>query len=61
MMRDLTIKQLRAIAKERWLKGYSKLKKADLIELLRENQSFEITKSESALKRIHHTIHHCWY
>ena len=51
MMRDLTIKQLRAIAKERWLKDYSKLKKADLIELLRENQSFEITKSESALKK----------
>ena len=50
MIQDLTIKQLRAIAKERWLKGYSKLKKADLIELLRENQSFEITKSESALK-----------
>jgi len=51
MMRDLTIKQLRAIAKERWLKGYSKLKKADLIELVRENQSFEISKSESVLKK----------
>ena len=50
MMRDLTIKRLPAIAKKRCLKGYSKLKKADLIELLRENQSFEITKSESALK-----------
>ena len=45
-----TIKQLRTIAKERGLKSYSKLNKIDLVELLRENKLFEITKSESALK-----------
>jgi len=48
--KSLTIKQLQAFVKERGLKGYSKLKKADLIELLEKNQSFKITKSKSALK-----------
>ena len=32
------MKQLRSLAKERNLRGYSKLRKADLINFLRENE-----------------------
>lgn len=34
---DMTVPQLKALAKERGLKGYSALKKADLISLLQED------------------------
>jgi len=38
-----TKKQLQTIAKERWLKGYSKYKKADLVKFLEDNQPCTIT------------------
>ena len=35
----MTVKQLTGISRERGLSGYSKLRKADLIELIRANES----------------------
>lgn len=48
-MTNKTVKELREIAKERNIKGYSKLKKDELVELLREptiQEKFEKTLSE---------------
>lgn len=45
-MTNNTVKELKKIAKERCLKGYSKLKKAELEELLREPESEEIFLAE---------------
>ena len=45
-----TKKQLRTIAKERWLKGYSKYKKVDLVKFLEENQPVEITQTTAMMR-----------
>ena len=41
-LQDKTVVQLKALAKDRGLKGYSKLKKADLITLLNPSPSRQI-------------------
>ena len=45
-----TKKQLRTIAKERWLKGYSKYKKADLVKFLKDNQPAEVTETMAMMR-----------
>ena len=44
------MKQLRSLAKERNLRGYSRLRKADLINFLRENEPINASPIQMGMK-----------
>ena len=48
-MESKTVKQLRKIAKEMGLKGYSRLKKVDLIEFIEEAVELQKQRRESLI------------